>query len=202
MAGAYAIVVEGFQAALRGLAEIPDNMKLAMVRAVNETVEHARAVGAKKIRQQINLPASYLSGPSSRLAITKKATRSDIEGVITGRHRPTSLARFTSAGAAGTRKGVSVQVKPGFARFMRRAFLIRLRAGNELTDTRFNLGLALRLKPGERIQNKREMVQIDSNLYLLYGPSVDQVFSDVAGEISPAIEDYLESEFLRLMDVT
>jgi hypothetical protein len=41
------------------------------------------------------------------------------------------------------------------------------------------------------------MVQVDGNLYLLYGPSVDQVFRDVRFEVQAPIGDVLESSFLR-----
>ena len=75
---------------------------------------------------------------------------------------------------------------------MNRAFLMNLRSGN--------LGLAVRLAPGERIDNKRRMVQMSNGLYLLYGPSVDQVFRSVAEDVSADAGDFLEQEFLRLTE--
>ena len=77
---------------------------------------------------------------------------------------------------------------------------MRLRAGTADIETKSNLGLALRLRPGESVLNKRQMVQVSGNLYLLYGPSVDQVFRSVAEDIAPEATDILEAEFLRLID--
>jgi hypothetical protein len=102
--------------------------------------------------------------------------------------------------------GVYVQVAPGKSRFMKRAFLMRLPQGSTLTDTIFNLGLAIRLRPGEVLQNKVSARKVASGLYLLYGPSVDQVFrsndgSGVANDMVPEIERDLSAEFLRLLDI-
>jgi hypothetical protein len=97
-------------------------------------------------------------------------------------------------------------VHPGRARFMKRAFLIKLRAGTDSIETRFNQGLAIRLKPGETLQNKKNVVQLKNGLYVLYGPSVSQVFLDnegdgVAKDIEPSVLDELEDQFLRLLEV-
>jgi hypothetical protein len=76
------------------------------------------------------------------------------------------------------------------------AFLMRLRAGAGTADN-YNIGLAIRLAPGERIRNKRVMTQVGHNLYLLYGPSVDQVFRTVADDNAPEIATMVRDEFYR-----
>jgi hypothetical protein len=200
-----------FIVALEGVAELDsigtlsDEIVTAARQAVNKTLDWGRAQAAREMREQVAFPASYLSGENGRLRVTRRATNADLEGVITGRQRPTSLARFSKThdvSAARRRGGVNVQVKPGGARFMKGAFLMRLRQGNTLTDTAFNLGLAIRLKPGETLDNKKVRLQrADSNLYILYGPSVDQVFRTVAGDISPEAGERLEREFNRLLDL-
>ena len=43
--------------------------------------------------------------------------------------------------------------------------------------------------------------QIGPNLYLLYGPSVDQVFVDVRNAVRGDLETLLEREFERLLDL-
>lgn len=199
MPDAYAVVVEGLDD-LRKFQDLPKKIAIAAQRAINKTVTRTRKDAADRMRLQVNFSAQYLTGPDPRLAVTKTASPGNLEAVITGRHRPTSLARFAT-GATKKKGGVAVEVHPGRARFMRRAFLIKLRAGQVLTDTKFNMGLAIRLKPGEQIQNKREMVRISSNLYLLYGPSVDQVFRTVSENVAPAAADFLEGEFVRLLDL-
>lgn len=199
MNDSYVVAVEGISA-LRDIETLPADVKRAAMQAVNKTVQRGRTKAARRIREQVAFPARYLSGKDGRLAITKKATADDLEGVITGRHRPTSLARFTTSGTVGGRNGVRVSVAPGFARMMRRAFLIRLRAGSANLDTKSNMGLAIRLRPGETIKNKKRVVQM-GNLHLLYGPSIDQIFRSVADEEAPEMADFLETEFLRLMEL-
>jgi hypothetical protein len=203
MSSSYVIVAEGFKG-LPDFDEADKRIVAAARMAINRTAQRARTAASREMRQQVNFPASYLTGESARLNITRQATNENLEAVITGRQRATSLARFSrdrDAASARRRGGVSVQVKPGEARFMKGAFLVKLRAGATKTDTQFNLGLAIRLKPGERIRNKTQMQQLDHNVYLLYGPSVDQVFRTVREDIAPDAESFLETEFRRLLDL-
>jgi hypothetical protein len=200
MSAPYAFAVEGLDT-LKNIENLPQQVITAARQAINKTLDHARTESARRIALQVNFSAQYLSPGEGRLAVARRATDAKLEGAIVGRHRPTSLARFATSSAPNKHSGVTVVVKPGGARFMRRAFLIRLRSGATLTDTKFNLGLAIRLKPGESITNKREMVKLSGNLYLLYGPSVDQVFRTVREDIGPDALNILESEFLRLMDL-
>lgn len=196
----FVVAVDGLSA-LRSMESIPADVKRAAVQAINKAADRGRTDAARRIREQVNLPASYLAPSGGRLTVTKRATGADLEAAITGRQRPTSLARFAVSGVPNEHKGISVEVAPGFAKFMRRAFLIRLRAGSANLDTNSNLGLAIRLRPGEVIHNKRVMMKLSGNLYLLYGPSVNQIFASVAQEEAPELADFLEAEFLRLMDL-
>ena len=199
MSDTYVVAIEGLSDS-RPLAALPKKLITAAVRAVNKTADRARTASAREILKQVALPPSYLQPGGGRLTVTKKARADDLEAVVTGRQRPTSLARFSSGGQPGG-AGVSVTVAPGFARFMRRAFLIRLRAGAADLDTKSNLGLALRLRPGERVENKRVMIPLKGNLYLLFGPSVDQLFATVREDIGPDTQDFLGAEFARLMEL-
>lgn len=192
------ITVEGLED-LAGLENLDSSVERAARWAVQHALEWARRESAELMRRQVNWSLAYLTGPDGRLEI-RRPKPGHLEGYIQGRFRPTSLARFVTSGTPGRPGGVSVRVKPGETKFMRRAFLMRLRAGKELTDTKFNLGLAMRLRPGESIRNKRQMVQVQGNLYLLYGPSVDQVFRSVAQDVRPGALARLEQEFTRLME--
>ena len=66
-----------------------------------------------------------------------------------------------------------------------------------------NMGLAIRLKPGERLANTQGAVRLTrgnrpgDNVWLLYGPSVNQVLRDVATRDTPAILRNVSLEFLR-----
>lgn len=208
MATTYGVFVEGISN-LKEFDSLKDEVRLWAAQAINRTAERGRTRAAREIRDQINFPASYVSPSNKRLYVSKKAQRADLEARIRARTRATSLARFVTGSTATsklTQEGVRVEVHPGKARFLKRAFLIRLRAGTANLDTRSNLGLAVRLKPGETLRNKSEARRLDRGLYLLYGPSVDQVFrardgGGVATDISPDLSSMMEQEFLRLVEL-
>lgn len=197
---------DAYVIAVQGLNEIPSDPSAAIaenaVRAINKTIERSRASASRIMRSQVNFKAGYLSR-QDRLGVTKKATRADLEAVITGRHRPTSLAQFVrGAAVVGSRRraGVTVEVKPGLVQRLPKAFFIKLRAGN--TDAGpGNTGLAIRLPQGKRPDRAYKPTLVGKNLWLLYGPSIDQVFDDAANDISPDAAEFLEAEFLRLMDL-
>lgn len=200
----FAVFAEGLSE-LRDLQDLPDQIRRAAVQSINKIARDSRAKAAKRIRRQVNLPASYVAPGQKRLYVSEQAQRGSLQAKITARGRATSLARFTTGSAKVGSAGVYVEVQPGRARFMKRAFLVRLPQGSTLTDTRQNLGLAIRLKPGEALRNKRSVRRLASGLYLLYGPSVDQVFrsadgTGVATDLVPEIERDLSSEFLRLIE--
>lgn len=196
----YAVAVEGFDD-LIDLESAPDKILLAAQRAINRVLETTRTSSARKIQKQVNLPARYLSGANGRLQIAKKARAKDLEGIIQGRERPTSLARFLKGAPRPGRAGVRVEVKPGSTKEMKNAFVLRLPQGSTLTDTQYNLGLAIRLSDGEALRNKKQVVKVGKGLYLLYGPSVNQVFRSVAEEEAEPAAEKLEREFLRLLDL-
>lgn len=180
----------------------PDVATEALRMSINTVAERSgMKLLREKIEEQVDFPPGYLRARGIRLA--RKAYNSNMEAVIAARERPTSLARFARSGAAtGNRRGgVTVRVQPGSTRTMPTAFLMRLRAGQALTDENFNLGLAIRLKPGERVLNKKvNTVQLGRGLQMLYGPSVAQVFDDVAEEQTEPVLDLVETEFFRNYD--
>jgi hypothetical protein len=93
----------------------------------------------------------------------------------------------------GVRKPIRVQIKRGSRVKLPRAFLINLRGGN--------IGLAIRLRPGETLQHTigAKLIRTGplAGVALLYGPSVEQVFRTVAEDISPELMSRLQTEFLR-----
>lgn len=198
----YAVVVEGLES-LKGFGQMKGRIETAAIRAINKAARDGRAEGARRIATQINIPKRDLGPQAGRLFVAKQAQRGRPEAVIRARSRPTSLAKFV---AGEHKRGVTLSVKPGAATFMRRAFLVKLRQGQQaVTETKFNRGLAIRLRPGEKLSNKIRQVQLGKGLVLLYGPSVQQVFMDndgdgVAKDISPDILDKMEQEFFRLLD--
>jgi len=176
----------------RYFEQVPSVAQESAMYAMNDVATGpGLAMMRKDIESQVAFPKGYLSLPD-RLSVVQKATRNNLEVVIRGRDRATSLARFAPGQTPGSKSGIYVQVKRnGGVRHLKRAFLVKL--NND------NLGLAVRLKPGESIRNKREVatVELGKNVYLLYGPSVDQVFKTVAAESLPELGDMISREFFR-----
>tara|TARA_R110000796_G_scaffold41118_7_gene101516 strand:- start:304 stop:924 length:621 start_codon:yes stop_codon:yes gene_type:complete len=197
----FAVAVEGIEK-LRDIQNLDKDAKKALVQSLNKIARDYRAESARRIADQINLPKRSLGPAAGNLTVSKTAQAASMEARIKAKGRPTSLAKF-SKGTPG-KAGVTVEVKPGQSTFMRKAFLIKLPQGKKLTDTRFNLGLAIRLAPGERLSNKTRQVKLSKGLYLLYGPSIQQIFLDnqgkgVADDVSDPAADALEREFLRIL---
>lgn len=178
----------------------PDTAKVAIRIAINDTVKRkGMAVIRNNMMDQINFKKDYLTG--DRLGIQKLATNDNPEAIIRARDRATSLARFASGSVASTQRGgVSVRVKKGRTTYIKRGWLVRLRAGASLSDDHYNLGLAIRLGPGEKLTNKKTTHKswlVKGSVALLYGPSVAQVFDDVRTEVTQPIASLVEAEFLR-----
>lgn len=196
--GRFSDVGAGYLVAVEGLEDIdfsdaaPKIRKLAS-QAVNRTARKYRTESSRAMREEIAFPATYLDSRSTgRLRVSRTANPTSLSATITGRDRATSLARFVKGSRTKGRRAPTVEVGTGQREKLSRAFLIELK--NQ------NLGLAVRLSPGERIENKRRMVQMEQGLYLLYGPSVDQVFRATAEDVSDDASDFLEQEFLRLTE--
>ncbi|WP_234246193.1 phage tail protein [Billgrantia desiderata] len=199
--GAIVVAVEGIES-LPDLDAMTPAIERAARQAVNAATDRGLTWSSEEIRKQVNFPASYLRGQDSRLKVVKRAKGSDLESVIRGRFEPTSLARF----ATGTRKqhrkagGVTLEIKPGSATFMRRAFLVGLQAGDPAVRNLKNVGLAIRMPRGQRPSAAYKPRPFGDNLWLLYGPSVDQVFRTVAPDVEPRVSAYLDREFRRLLE--
>lgn len=184
-----------------------DKRRLKAVQALNKVARDARADIAKRILRQVALPSSYVQPGNHRLYVSKQAQKNSLEARITARGRATSLARFAVGPQKVNAEGVTVKVHPGQAQVLKRAFMIRLPGRGGSTDLgAANLGLAVRLRPGETLRNKNFARRVASGLYVLYGPSVAQVFRDnqdegVATDAAPGVANDLLREFLRLMDL-
>lgn len=203
MSGDFIVAVEGLSI-IKDLEDLDQRILLAARQAINKTTERSRAGVARMIREQLSFPARYLSGQEGRLTIAKKAQGTDLSGIIRGRDRPTSLARFVRGSKVIGKKGVDVQVSAGGgARHLPGAFLFKLKAGSAPLSEAFNLGLAVRTKDGTKPKGAYKPKQIGKGLWILYGPSIDQAFKQVLKE--GAVQDdsaaFLEAEFNRLLQL-
>lgn len=190
---------------LKAVESTPSAARKAAVLSTNDTVRRARAMSAKEIMKQVAFPGGYLGNVNNgRLRVSKYAKGHSLSAEITGRFNPTSLAQFTTnkpSMIGKNRRGPArVKVKPGSVQTIERAFIMRLRRGSisaAAAGSSANLGLAIRLAPGERVHNKKAMKTMGRGLYLLYGPSVNQVFKTVSEDIQREVGRYYATEFSR-----
>jgi hypothetical protein len=182
---------------LKGMADYfrtyPEIAEKAASLAINDV---ARGTGMTMLRKEmyaeIDFPKGYID--KTRLGVKQTASPTRLEARVEGRDRPTSLARFAKGGQTpkNTRnKGVVVKVKRGKTTTLKKSWLINLKNGN--------LGLAVRLKVGEKLNNKttEDYTRLAPNVYLLYGPSVNQVFSGVAQDHSGEVAQMVMVQFFR-----
>jgi len=203
------IELRGLDSVERYFKRAPSVARDALRFAVNGAAQYGARRASEEIRRQVNFSRPYLgnaTSPDARLRISKRATGADLSAVITARQRPTSLARFASGTPTFGKsrgKGPRVKIKPGSGyKAIRNGFFLRLNAGKSNLDN-FNVGLAVRVPAGSTLKNRRKgLIGLkpfgrDKNLYLLYGPSVDQVFNTVRDDIAPGVGAEAEREFLR-----
>ena len=185
------------------VGEVTANVETALIRALNRTADRSRTRAARYAREQVAFPASYVSPSSKNLWVKTRARRGALTTIVEGRGQATSLARFSKqgvmTGGARHRGGkINVTVKPGVARSISRAFIIRLKNNN--------IGLAVRTN-GEAPSHAYKPKAIGKNLWLLYGPSVDQALSaaskdgGIFQDMTPETLDDLEIEFNRQMEL-
>lgn len=194
---------EGLFGTIELVRNLPKQNAKALRLAINTVTARA---GMKmitgKMYNEVGFPTGYLKG--DRIGVTQYANESNLEAVITARKRATSLARFAASGTpigSKARTGVRVMVKNGHGVTLKNAWLVRLRKGKSLTEDNFNVGLAVRVKQGDSIMSKHSAHQAWLNpqhtVALLYGPSVDQVFSNILDEVGPPILDLVADEYFR-----
>ena len=181
------------------LAAAEGNTRNAASMAMNDVIGGPAGLGVyrKAVDAQVNFPQGYLN--DERFGMDQRATPENLVASLVARQRPTSLARFAVGGSVGSKGGITVKVKRnGGATLMKGAFMVRLRAGTSLDGG--NTGLAVRLKPGQVLAGKdmSKMVRLDANVFLLYGPSVDQIVSNsVAESETPEVLGNVATEFYR-----
>lgn len=196
-------MADNFVAFVEGIESIADahdwseDIKRAIYQSMNRAADRTRTSSAAQMRKEVNFGASYLAPSQGRFTVSRRASPNKLEAVIRGRDRPTSLARFATSGKVN-KPGVRVEVTPGSPVFMKNAFLVRLPAGKDV-QTKGNMGLAVRLGPGKSFKNKKQAIQMKNGLYLLYGPSVNQVFQSVREDQKDPALDYWQAEFERMV---
>lgn len=193
---------EGLQDASLYFRSAPKFAKQAARLAINQVVQRS---GMKLLTDamydQVAFPHGYLKG--DRIRVSQFAKDTNLEATIIARKRATSLARFAASGTPlGTKSkaGVTVTVHKGQSRHMKNAWLVRLNKGKSKSEDQFNLGLAVYLAPGSTLNKSsgvRHWLNAEHTVALLYGPSVDQVFNEVADDKGKTILNLVGDEFFR-----
>lgn len=183
------------------VGSIPEKQRKAAVAALNKAADRGRTMGARNILDELNFPANYLNPSTQRLSVTKRAQGDKLEATITGRARPTSLARFVLGNPQPRNNDpIDVAVKRGKGSVrLERAFVVNLRSGN--SETKGNIGLAVRTSGGQKPRAALKPKPFGNGAYLLYGLSVSQVWKRIRHEISPDVADFAAKEYDRVLKV-
>ena len=86
------VIADALSDVARYFEALPEIATQAAFLAINDSADDALPEARREMSKQINFPKRYLS--AQRLAVKSRASRSKLEAVISGRDRPTSLARF------------------------------------------------------------------------------------------------------------
>lgn len=196
------IQLRGLETVEKFYATMPERTDKALRLAVNAASLHGARMAKKQMLAEVNRTSAYIGNPkniNAKLAIVKTARAGDLESIVRAQHRPASLAGFSDSPVSFGRPKAPIRVRVGRSKTveMKRAFFIRLKRGAALSEDNYNLGIAMRLKPGEKVNNKNVHVSGNSRYAVLYGPSVEQMFNRITPEITDEVLDYAEREFLR-----
>lgn len=193
------VETRGLEAMIARVSRMSGDVDGAARLAVNDAARFAVREGGKQILDEINYPKSYLKGENGRLRVSRFAKRDDLQAEVSGRDRPTSLARFAQGVVRfGRNQRVRVKVAAhGAAKTLQHAFYMKLRRGDGSDGKNHNVGLAVRVPAGQTLRGSVGAHAMGNGLYLLYGPSVDQAFQGVAHDIVDEVSGKMESEFIR-----
>lgn len=186
-------------AGIQGLAEFvartPEVAAEAAKLAVGDAAEWGRNLSKREMVSAVNLPADALAG--RRFRISQRPTTANPEAVISADNNPLGLSRFVVSQKARGAAHPKVRILVGGATKSfsdpdikgSYSFLIPTPGGAD------GVGLALRTK--EPLRNSSAARKIGRDLYLLSGPSVNQMFGQLMPTIVPRVEAKLQTEFAR-----
>lgn len=185
----------GIQGLATFVARTPEVAAEAAKLAVGDAAEWGRNLSKREMVSTVNLPADALAG--RRFRISQRPTTQNPEAVISADNNPLGLSRFVVSqkdkGSAhpkvrilvgGATKSFSDPGTKGSY-----SFLIPTPGGAN------GVGLALRTKGP--LRNSQAARKIGRDLYLLSGPSVNQMFGQLMPTIVPRVEAKLQTEFAR-----
>ena len=185
----------GIQGLATFVARTPEVAAEAAKLAVGDAAEWGRNLSKREMVSAVNLPADALAG--RRFRISQRPTTANPEAVISADNNPLGLSRFVVSQKARGAAHPKVRILVGGATKSfsdpdikgSYSFLIPTPGGAD------GVGLALRTKAP--LRNSRAARKIGRDLYLLSGPSVNQMFGQLMPTIVPRVEAKLQTEFAR-----
>lgn len=194
----FSITMDGFEKALDFYGPSFEKKLVECARiALNETarwIVSPRGPIKTDMKKNVNFPPGYID-QADRMKISRFASDSSLEADVFARSEPTSLARF--AVDAGSRNGIMVSVKKGARpKMIKKGFIW---GGLKKGDVRRgNSGLVIRSDgPPDGAYRPKKVGDKWPNLWLVYGPSVYQVFRQSMDRFEPQIQEHLAKEFDR-----
>lgn len=193
----------GIQGLATFVARTPEVAAEAAKLAVGDAAEWGRNLSKREMVSAVNLPADALAG--RRFRISQRPTTANPEAVISADNNPLGLSRFVvgpgKVGMPGPqtrtlRGGTTTQWPKGGDRGDY-AFLIKVGPGKKGSAPAVRAGFGLAIRTTRPMENSREAFKIGKDLYLLFGPSVDQMFGQLMPQIVPRVEAKLQTEFAR-----
>jgi len=178
---------------IRGLEEaikrFPQAAAEASKLAVNDTIDFARANIRKAIVDQIAVPPDAIT--PARFGVTRRATQNKLEAVLSASNQPLGLVRFARGEKVSGKTGVQVQVKKGGEiRTLKNAFFL------PTPGAPGSFALAVRAPGG--LSNSRGAYRVKgTDIYLLSGPSPNQLLANIAPKLLTTIQTRLNREFTR-----
>ena len=178
---------------IRGLEEAirrqPEMAKQAAKFAVNDTIEWAKTRIKTGIEQQVAVPKDSIT--PARFGITRRATSQELEARLSASNQGLGLIRFVTSQRIARAKAPTVRVKPGGAAVkLERAFLI------PTPKAPGSFALAVRA-PGGLAKSRAARRIPGSDVYILSGPSPNQLLANIAPALLPTIQTRLQQEYAR-----
>jgi len=180
---------KGIDALDRYIARLGDGANKAAVMAVNDTADWARTRIKRQMQAEVTLAESAFS--NRQFYVSRRANTADLQAILTASRQPYSLSRFKvgDVGFGPSAGPVKVRIKAGGSTVnLKRAFYVRAPNGA--------VGIAVRSK--QPLDNSRGARRIKgTDVYVLFGPSPDQLMRRLAPASVPDVENYLNREFSR-----
>ncbi len=180
---------KGIESLERYVARLGDGATKAAVMAVNDTAEWARVRIKRQMQSEVQLTESAFA--NRQFAVTRRANTAELQATLSASRQPYSLSRFKTGdvGFGPSAGPVKVRIKTGGSTVpLKRAFYLRAPNGA--------VGIAVRSK--KPLDNSRGARRVrGTDIYVLFGPSPDQLMRRLAPDSVPAVENYLNREFSR-----